>query len=157
MGIGYLQVPVWLSAGLNRHAYVTGRLNTPAQMLPCDAHYYDIGHFLIHDLTYKARTLSVQTCEPGDHPACQALPPFSTTQTSRRMSLARAGHCCGLVEGHAWMGSLSIYLSPTILWCLLARAQGRLAHRPKYITHSGRGEGSIDLTLKIKINKKGMT
>lgn len=71
MGFG-LQVPAWLSAGLTRRAYVTESLNAAAQMSPCAAHYYDIDHFLIHDLTYKARTLSAQTCEPGDHPSCQA-------------------------------------------------------------------------------------
>lgn len=72
MVFGYLEVCVWLSAGLTGHAYTTDHLNTVAQMSPCAAHYYDIDHFLIHDLTYKARTLSTQTCEPGDHPACQA-------------------------------------------------------------------------------------
>lgn len=72
MRFGFLQVPVWLLAGLTTHAYVTECLNAAAQMSPCTAHYYDISHSLIHDLTYKARTLSAQTCEPGDHPACQA-------------------------------------------------------------------------------------
>lgn len=72
IGLHFLQVPVWRSAGLTRHAYVTGRLNGAAQMSPCTAHYYDISHSLIHDLTYKARTFSTQTCEPSDHPACQA-------------------------------------------------------------------------------------
>lgn len=71
-GIGYLQVPVWLSAGLTRHDDVTERLKAAAQMTPCTAHYYDIEHFLIHDLTYKARTLSAQTCEPRRSRACQA-------------------------------------------------------------------------------------
>ncbi len=56
MGFG-LQVPAWLSAGLTRGAYVTESLNAAAQMSPCAAHYYDIDHCLIHDLTYKARTL----------------------------------------------------------------------------------------------------
>lgn len=30
-------------------------------MSSCTAHYYDIGHSLIHDPTYKARTLSLHT------------------------------------------------------------------------------------------------
>lgn len=61
-----LQAPIWL------HTYVTECLNPAAQMTPCAAQYYDVAHFLIHDLTYKARTLSSQTCESGDHSACQA-------------------------------------------------------------------------------------
>lgn len=72
MGFGYLQVPVCLLAVITRHAYATEHLNAAAQMSPCAAYYYDISHFLIHDLTYKARTLSAQTYKPGDHPTCQA-------------------------------------------------------------------------------------
>lgn len=72
MVFGYLQVPVWHLAEITRHAHATERLNAAAQMSPCAAHYYDISHFFIHDLTYKARTLPAQTRKPEDHPTCQA-------------------------------------------------------------------------------------
>lgn len=64
---------VWFLAGLTRHAYVSGRLNAVAQMSPRAAHYYDIARFLIHDLTYKARTLSTQTCEPRRSPGLPSM------------------------------------------------------------------------------------
>lgn len=140
MGLGFLQVPVWLSAGLTRYAYVTKHLNGAARMSPCTAHYYDISHSLIHDLTYKARTFSVQTCEPRDHSACQAWPLVSTTQTSCRMSVARASHFCGLVKGHAWIGPIVNLFVTHYFVVALAMAQGRLAHGPKNIAHSGWGD-----------------
>lgn len=57
----------------------------------------------IHDLTYKARTLTVHTRRPGDHRACQAWALVFHNTTSRRMSLGH--HFTGLVWGTCLNGS----------------------------------------------------
>lgn len=67
-----------------------------------------------------------QTCGPADHPACQAWPRFSTTQTSSKMSLDSTGHFWGLVRGTLEWVPFLICLSLAVLWCLLAMFQGCL-------------------------------
>lgn len=88
-----------------RPAYVNQMLfQSRAQTSSCTAHYHDINLFFIHDLTYKARTLTVQHWQtPGDQRACQAWALVFHNTTSRRMSLGH--HFTGLLWGTCLNGS----------------------------------------------------
>lgn len=93
---------------------------TVAQITPCATHYHDISLFFIHDLTYKAMTLTAHICRPRAHPACQTWACVVFHNTSHRMSLG--DHFSGFVWGTCLNGFHCKYICHPLFcggfwWC----------------------------------------
>lgn len=93
------QVPVWLMDAAARHACAIKCINARGSGVTRQMHYHDISHLLIHNLTYKARTLSTLTWQTERPPG---LPSMTTVfhntnkpeDVSSRPSLWLSGEAC---------------------------------------------------------------
>lgn len=97
--VSSLQVPVWLMDAAARQACAIKCINARGSGVTRQVHYHDISHLLIHNLTYKARTLSMltrQTQRPPGLPSMTTV--FHNTNkledVSSRPSLWLSGEAC---------------------------------------------------------------